>query len=221
MHLVEIHRARIVDDMHRFLDRDAVLLEQRLVEVAVIMFEAVIDGFPGFFLGKGAPLGKVAHDIVDHGRIKGARVQQRPVEVEERGAAVGLPPDGAPAGRRGPGIVWTALLTPQGKYLADFFVVNTGAQRLIDVKDSFAPGLMKRLAMYRLRADVQLAPLALTVSRGLGDPPEGALADPRHPALGWRRYGGTPGGDPAGDWVAIRRLEGKVERQWGRADTLG
>ena len=27
---------------------------------------------------------------------------------------------------KAPGIVWTALLTPQGKYLADFFVVNTG-----------------------------------------------------------------------------------------------
>jgi len=24
---------------------------------------------------------------------------------------------------RGPGMVWAALLTPQGKYLADFFVV--------------------------------------------------------------------------------------------------
>jgi folate-binding protein YgfZ len=105
---------------------------------------------------------------------------------------------------RGPGIVWAALLMPQGKYLVDFFVVNTGAQRLIDVKDSFGPGLMKRLAMYRLRADVQLAPLDLPVSRGLGAPPDGALADPRHPALGWRRYGGIPGGDPVVDWEAIR-----------------
>jgi folate-binding protein YgfZ len=105
---------------------------------------------------------------------------------------------------KGQGIVWAALLTPQGKYLADFFVVNTGDRLLIDVKDSFAPGLMKRLTMYRLRADVTLEALALPVIRGLGEPPEGALADPRHPALGWRRYGGTPGGDPAVDWDAIR-----------------
>jgi len=88
---------------------------------------------------------------------------------------------------KGEGIVWAALLTPQGKYLVDFLVVNSGGQLLIDVKDSFAPGLMKRLSLYRLRADVLLAPLTLTVTRGLGPPPPGALADPRHAALGWRR----------------------------------
>ncbi|MCA3441313.1 MAG: folate-binding protein YgfZ [Rhodobacter sp.] len=104
----------------------------------------------------------------------------------------------------GEGIVWTALLTPQGKYLVDFLVVSTGGRLLIDVKDSFAPGLMKRFAMYRLRADVQLAPVTLTVTRGLGVPPSGALADPRHAALGWRRYGGPEGADPAIDWDAIR-----------------
>ncbi len=104
----------------------------------------------------------------------------------------------------GEGIVWTALLTPQGKYLVDFLVVNTGGRLLIDVKDSFAPGLLKRLATYRLRADVQLAPLSLTVTRGLGVPPPGALADPRHAALGWRRYGGPAGADPVIDWDAIR-----------------
>jgi folate-binding protein YgfZ len=104
----------------------------------------------------------------------------------------------------GEGIVWTALLTPQGKYLVDFLVVNTGGRWLIDVKDSCAPGLLKRLAMYRLRADVQLAPETMAVTRGLGPPPPGALADPRHAALGWRRYGGPEGADPAIDWDAIR-----------------
>ena len=104
----------------------------------------------------------------------------------------------------GEGIVWTALLTPQGKYLVDFLVVSTGGRLLIDVKDSFAPGLLKRLALYRLRADVQFAPVTLTVTRGLAVPPPGALADPRHAALGWRRYGGPEGADPAIDWDAIR-----------------
>jgi folate-binding Fe-S cluster repair protein YgfZ len=28
---------------------------------------------------------------------------------------------------KGPGLVWAALLSPQGKYLADFFIVQTGA----------------------------------------------------------------------------------------------
>ncbi|TAG22648.1 MAG: folate-binding protein, partial [Rhodobacterales bacterium] len=31
------------------------------------------------------------------------------------------------------GIVWCALLTPQGKYLADFFVVRSAGRLLIDI----------------------------------------------------------------------------------------
>ena len=102
------------------------------------------------------------------------------------------------------GLVWAALLTPQGKYLADFFVVNAAAGLLIDVKHDIAPGVLRRLGLYRLRADVQLTPLALVVTRGLGVVPPGALADPREAALGWRRYDGAAGGDPAIDWDRLR-----------------
>lgn len=87
------------------------------------------------------------------------------------------------------GIVWAALLSPQGKYLADFFVVRTGGRLFIDISDRLADPTLKRLTMYRLRADVQIAPLDLSVVRGLGEAPAGALPDPRHPALGWRGYG--------------------------------
>ena len=102
-----------------------------------------------------------------------------------------------------PGIVYAALLSPQGKYLADFFVVNTGAALLLDLPGALADATLKRLAMYRLRAAVILAPCELAVVRGLGDAPPGALPDPRHPALGWRAYG-APGGAPAIDWDSIR-----------------
>ena len=57
--------------------------------------------------------------------------------------------------------------------------------------------------MYRLRADVTITPTDLTVTRGLGTPPPGALPDPRHPDLGWRLYGDA-GPDAAVDWDAIR-----------------
>ena len=106
-------------------------------------------------------------------------------------------------GPEGSGLVWSALLTAQGKYLADFFLLNRGDDILLDVKADLAPGLAQRLAMYRLRADVQIADSGLNVVRGLGDAPEGGFADPRHPALGWRSYGGE-GGEPAIDWDAIR-----------------
>ncbi|MGQ0564857.1 MAG: CAF17-like 4Fe-4S cluster assembly/insertion protein YgfZ [Gemmobacter sp.] len=105
---------------------------------------------------------------------------------------------------KGPGIVWTALLSPQGKYLADFLAVNTGQALLLDLPSVVADATLRRLAMYRLRADVQITPTDMAVTRGLGDPPPGALPDPRHPALGWRGYGLPPTAAPSIDWTAIR-----------------
>jgi hypothetical protein len=103
------------------------------------------------------------------------------------------------------GIVWCALLTPQGKYLADFFVLRRPeGDLLIDIATPLAADTLRRLTMYRLRSDVQIAPAPLHVQRGLGPAPDGALPDPRHPALGWRAYADHPGTPPAIDWDAIR-----------------
>ena len=101
------------------------------------------------------------------------------------------------------GIIYAALLTPQGKYLADFFVAGQPDRLLIDVAAALAPGLVQRLGLYRLRADVQITQTGLVVSRGTGPAPEGALADPRHPALGWRHYGDRDLSDGT-DWDALR-----------------
>jgi len=109
---------------------------------------------------------------------------------------------------KGPGLVWSALLTPQGKYLADFLIGHLpGGGLVIDIKDSLAPATLRRLTMYRLRADVQIAPSPLRVQRGLGPAPERALPDPRHPALGWRLYTEAEGDAPSIDWDAIRVAE--------------
>ena len=101
------------------------------------------------------------------------------------------------------GLVYAALLTPQGKYIADFFLAAEGDAVLLDVDAALAEGLLKRLNMYRLRADVQVEMTDLQVKRGTGEAPEGALADPRHAAMGWRLYG-AEGGDDGSDWDAIR-----------------
>lgn len=103
---------------------------------------------------------------------------------------------------RGP--VYAALLTPQGKYLADFLLVPEGEAILLDVKDTLAEGLVRRFGLYRLRADVTIAPSGLNVLRGLGEAPPGAVDDPRHPALGWRLYTSAEGCPPTIDWDAIR-----------------
>ncbi|MCG6882659.1 MAG: folate-binding protein [Silicimonas sp.] len=101
-------------------------------------------------------------------------------------------------GRLREGLVWTALLTPQGKYLADFFLVPEDDAILIDVDAELAAGLLQRLSLYKLRADVKLAAVELTVARGSGPVPDGAFADPRHPDLGWRAYDGREG--DIADW---------------------
>lgn len=101
------------------------------------------------------------------------------------------------------GLVYAALLTPQGKYLADFFLVPWDGAILLDVADSHGAALAQRLAMYRLRAKVDIAQTGLHVQRGTGPAPAGALADPRHAAMGWRLYGQTDGEDGT-DFDTIR-----------------
>ncbi|MDE9451025.1 folate-binding protein YgfZ [Aliiroseovarius sp. Z3] len=101
------------------------------------------------------------------------------------------------------GMVYAALLTPQGKYLADFFLVQDEEAILLDVAEPLAASLAQRLTMYKLRADVQITSTDITPSRGIGDRPAGALADPRHEALGWRAYDGQAAQDSI-DWDAIR-----------------
>jgi len=102
------------------------------------------------------------------------------------------------------GLVYAALLTPQGKYLADFFLVPRRDAVLLDVDQALSAALAQRLAMYRLRADVTIVPTEITITRGLGSPPEGAFPDPRDPALGWRDYEAGPGAEPRIEWDAIR-----------------
>jgi hypothetical protein len=106
------------------------------------------------------------------------------------------------------------LLSPQGKILFDFFVVRRGADYLLDVAGSRAGELVKRLMMYKLRADAAIAnesasygvyavwgtPSAEVVAeRGI------AYADPRHPSLGLRLLAGSeisglaPSDDKASD----------------------
>jgi len=101
------------------------------------------------------------------------------------------------------GLVYAAVLSPQGKYLADFFLVPHGDLVLLDVQADLAKSLLQRLTLYKLRAKVTLAPVELHVTRGLGEAPEGAFADPRDPSLGWRAYGSDAGRSPVIDWHAL------------------
>ncbi len=101
------------------------------------------------------------------------------------------------------GLVYAALLTPQGKFIADFFLHDDGDTYLIDVAASHAGVLAQRLTMDRLRADVAIEETSEGVFMGTGAPPPRALPDPRHPDMGWRLYGAAGGSDET-DWDALR-----------------
>jgi len=60
--------------------------------------------------------------------------------------------EGLAAGAQTPG----ALLTPQGKVLADFLLTRTEAGATLDVSPQIAADLEKRLKMFRLRAEVDI-----------------------------------------------------------------
>ncbi|UZD91484.1 YgfZ/GcvT domain-containing protein [Cognatishimia activa] len=102
------------------------------------------------------------------------------------------------------GLVYAALLTPQGKYLADFFLSRHESGILLDVDASLTDMLKMRLTMYKLRADVAIEEIELNVHRGLGEVPEDGFADPRSDQLGWRAYREVPQTDENIDWVAVQ-----------------
>lgn len=101
------------------------------------------------------------------------------------------------------GLVYAAILTPQGKYLADFFLTKAEDGILLDVDSALADMLTTRLTMYKLRADVQITKADLFAHRGTGVVPADAQVDPRAPSLGWRAYRDAPQTDDTTDWTAL------------------
>jgi tRNA-modifying protein YgfZ len=98
---------------------------------------------------------------------------------------------------------FAALLTPQGKFLFDMFVLTGEDGCLLDVQAVQRDDLIRRLVMYRLRSKVEIAPRDGVVSAlwpaSDASPDPGWTPDPRLAALGWRGIGVTP---PAGAAIA-------------------
>ena len=92
--------------------------------------------------------------------------------------------------------VWAAFLTPQGKWLADFFIHADGDRLLLDAERAQIAMLVPRLSRYRVRAKATVAPAeALRVYAAWGgSPPDAAIAapDPRLPEAGWRLLSADP-----------------------------
>ena len=91
--------------------------------------------------------------------------------------------------------VYAALLTPQGKVIADFFVWGDSEDLLLDVHADDADALIRRLSMYRLRRPITIARDETLSVNWSPDPGN----DPRLPALGTRSLNPPPAQRGEGD----------------------
>ncbi len=90
--------------------------------------------------------------------------------------------------------LYSALLTPQGKYTADFFLIPHAEGLFLEVDDSQKDKLIQQLTLYRLKSDVTIDDLSseFQVWVHLGEAPDPEFSpvvhypDPRLGSLGWR-----------------------------------
>ncbi len=89
-------------------------------------------------------------------------------------------------------VVYSALLTPQGKMLADFFLHAEGEDILLETEAARLPDLLARLKMYKLRAKVTITDESTlwhsAASLGLAPLPHDVIGgpDPRAAGFGLR-----------------------------------
>ena len=104
------------------------------------------------------------------------------------------------------------LLTSQGKFLFDLFVIAPPEDEpqdllLLDVQADRREALMQKLALYRLRSKVAIEPVDGAVWAAWGEHPgPGWTPDPRLAALGWRGYGREAATDAGEEAYDIHRL---------------
>lgn len=85
--------------------------------------------------------------------------------------------------------LYACLLSPQGKFLHDFFVIEGGRFILLDCEGGDrAQDLYNRLNIYRLRKDVQISVEEKSEVYAIFGTPAIGLPDPRHTDMGYRSF---------------------------------
>ena len=122
----------------------------------------------------------------------------------------------------GEGPVYAGLLTPQGKAMFDMFAWRDGEAVLLDCEADAAEELAKRLSLYRLRRQIDIAVDETLCVFWCDEAAEGFTPDPRLPALGLRRIGTADGSaESVDDAYLVHRLDhGVAEGREGLADIL-
>lgn len=86
--------------------------------------------------------------------------------------------------------LYACMLTPQGKYFADFFLYIDGESILLDLPDSRQEEIVKKLNIYKLRSAVTIEPCPeyKVISFLSKVKAEGVFTDPRSKNLGKRGF---------------------------------
>ena len=88
-------------------------------------------------------------------------------------------------------IIYAGILTPQGKYLFDFFVWGINERTFfLDIEKERVEELKNTLNRYRLRSDIVVSDVERKVLLGFGKQPFSSFPDPRNARLGWRKLVG-------------------------------
>ncbi len=90
-------------------------------------------------------------------------------------------------------ILYSLMLTPQGRFMYDFFIFRHQNKLYIDHESQFTQDLITKLKFYKLRADVTIEDLTNDYCiAALDDNPvtcgDCVFRDPRSPKLGYRSY---------------------------------
>ena len=116
--------------------------------------------------------------------------------------------------------VYAALLSAQGKAMFDFFVWEDGEDILLDCEAETADDLAKRLSLYRLRRKISIARDEAHSVHWSVEPMEGAVADPRLTALGYRWIAASESDAADGAYLSHRLSLGVPEGQSELGDIL-
>ncbi|MFO1122699.1 MAG: folate-binding protein YgfZ [Hyphomicrobiales bacterium] len=105
---------------------------------------------------------------------------------------------------------YAALLSPQGKILSDLFVTAQDDGFLLDCAIAQKADLLRKLALYRLRAKVTIDELADTAIMVSPAAIANGWRDPRLEAMGWRALA-RPGGAASTGYDAARISAGLAD----------
>jgi folate-binding protein YgfZ len=101
--------------------------------------------------------------------------------------------------------IYAALLTPQGRYLFDFFVVEQEGTLYLDCEAARSDELIKRLSMYKLRAKVSLSAAdQVSVLAAFGGGAAQAVGMTNEPGRARGFAGGTAYVDPRNEAAGVR-----------------